>query len=181
MGAFRRLYGAGPGHLAALLVAFAFAGYAVYAIFQNAEPWQVLLWLALAVIVHDFVFLPLYTGAYRLAWRLGRVHQDKRRRVPVVHHLVVPTALSVLLLLAWLPLILRLSEGNYGPTTGMTQEPYLERWLAVTAALFVVSGVVYAVRAARVGRAPVADGGDRAADEPAEGDRPLATRPRDDA
>lgn len=150
MGAFRRLYGAGPGHLAALLVAFAFAGYALYAIFQDAEPWHVLLWLALAVIVHDFVFLPLYTGAYRLAWRLGRVHRDKRRRVPVMHHVVVPAMLSGLLLLVWLPLILRLSEGNYRPTTGMTQEPYLGRWLAVTAALFVVSGVAYAVRAARL-------------------------------
>ena len=131
--------------------------------------------------MHDIVFLPLYTGTYRLTWRLGRVHQDKRRRVPVVHHLVVPTVLSVLLLLAWLPLILRLSEANYRPTTGMTEEPYLGRWLAVTAALFVISGVVYAVRAARLRRAPVAEGGDRAADEPVEGDRPVPTRPRDDA
>ena len=38
MSAFRRLYGAGPGHLVVLLVAFAFAAYALYAIFQNAEP-----------------------------------------------------------------------------------------------------------------------------------------------
>jgi len=165
----RRVYGAGPGHLAMMVVAFAFAAYAIYAIFQNPSPWAVLLWLALAVIVHDFVFLPLYTGAYRLAWRTGGVERDKERRVPILHHLVVPTIISVLLLIVALPSVLRLSGALYRPTTGMTQEPFLWRWLALTGGLFAASAVVYALRRARLRRSPRAEGAEGVAEEPAEG------------
>jgi hypothetical protein len=167
--AFVRRYGSGPGHLAVLLFCFALSGYAAYGIFQNARPWSVILWLVGAIVVHDFVVLPLYTGAYRLAWRAGRVKRDKRRRVPVIHHVVVPTMLSGVLFLAWLPLILRLSEPAYRATTGMSQEPYLWRWLGVTAALFAGSALLYGLRALRLGRAPVAEGGERTGDEPAQG------------
>lgn len=148
MATFRRLYGRGPGHLAAMLVCFAMAGYAGYAIFENAKPWTVLLWLAGAIVVHDFVLLPLYTGMFWLASRAGRV-SGNRGRTLILYHLVAPAALSVLLFLAWMPLILRLSAGAYGPTTGMTQEPYLWRWLLLTAALFAGSGLLYGVRAWR--------------------------------
>lgn len=150
MATFRRLYGAGPGHLFAMLVCFAMTAYAGYGIFENARPLTVLLWLGGAVVAHDFVVLPLYTAAFWLISRVARTRGD-RRRAAIVHHLVAPTALSGLLFLVWMPLILRLSEGNYRPTTGMTQDPYLERWLGLTAGLFVISAVVYAVRVARPG------------------------------
>ncbi len=153
MAMFRRLYGRdGPGHPVAMLLTYAITGYAVWAIFQNAEPWTVLLWLGGAIVLHDFVFLPLYTAAYRLAWRVGGVDQDRRRRVIALQHLAVPFMVSLLLLLAALPLIFSLSPGIYRPTTGMTEEPYLERWLAMTGALFVLSGIAYAIRVRRAGR-----------------------------
>jgi hypothetical protein len=148
MRAFRRLYGRrGPGHLLAMLLTYAITGYAVWAIFQNPEPWTVLLWLGLAIAAHDFVFLPLYTAAYWLVRRVGdAADQDRRRRVIALQHVAVPVMVSVLLLLAALPLIFSLSSDLYRPTTGMTEEPYLERWLVFTGALFVLSGIAYAIR-----------------------------------
>lgn len=150
MSRFSRRYGRDSrSHLAAMLVTYAIAAYAVWAIFQGAKPWEVLLWLAGAIVLHDFVFLPLYTAAYGVARRAGGVQTDRRRRVIALQHLAVPSMLSLLLFLAALPLILKLSEANYRPTTGLTQEPYLERWLAVTGALFVLSALVYLVRIRR--------------------------------
>jgi hypothetical protein len=145
MAAFRRLYGRGPGHLAAMLVCLAMTAYAVGSLFQNARPWSVLLWLGAAVLVHDLVLLPLYTGAFWLASRAGRARGD-RGRTAILHHVAAPAALSALLFLVWLPLILRLSEASYRPTTGMTQEPYLSRWLLLTAALFVGSALLWGAR-----------------------------------
>ncbi len=155
MGGLRRLYGSGPVHLVAMLVCFAMAAYAAYSILQNAQPLSVVLWLAGAIVVHDFVLLPLYTGAFWLASRVGRGRRN-RRRTPVLYHLIAPAAFSALLFVTWLPLILRLSEGAYRPTTGMTQEPYLARWLLFTAALFAGSALLYGVRVLRARRSAVA-------------------------
>lgn len=150
---FRRLYGRdGPGHLLAMLLTYAITGYAVWALFQNPKPWTVLLWLGLAIVVHDFVFLPLYTALYRLARRLGGAGPDRRRRVIALQHVAVPFMVSFLVLLAALPLIMTLSPANYRPTTGMTQEPYLERWLVFTGALLLLSALAYVVRVRRATR-----------------------------
>jgi len=143
------LYGRGPGHAVAMLFAYAVTAYAVLSIFSNPKPWTVLLWMGGAIVAHDFVFLPLYTVVYRAARRLSGAGADRRRRILALQHVAVPAMLSLLLLLAWLPLILRLSEDNYRPTTGLTQEPYLGRWLAVTGALFLVSAGAYVLRARR--------------------------------
>lgn len=143
------LYGRGPGHIVAMLFAYGVTAYAILSIFANPKPWSVLLWLGGAIVAHDFVFLPLYTALYRGARRLGA---ERPGRVLALQHVAVPAMLSFLLFLAGLPLILQLSEANYRPTTGMTQDPYLGRWLAVTAALFVLSALAYALRARRAKR-----------------------------
>lgn len=148
MGLLRRVYDRGPSHALAMLFTYAVTAYALWAIFQNTAPWIVLLWLGGAIIVHDFVFLPLYTGVYRVMRGVAGAHAG-RRRVLALQHVAAPAIVSLLLLLMSLPLVLQLSEANYQPTTGMTQDPYLERWLAVTAALFVLSAIVFAVRARR--------------------------------
>lgn len=154
MRTFKRLYGRdATSHLPAMLVTYAITAYAVWAIFQGGRPWTVVLWLGGAIVAHDFVFLPLYTALYRLARRAGGAEPDRRRRVIALQHLAVPTMLSFLLFLAALPLILELSETAYRRTTGMPQEPYLERWLAVTAALFALSAIVYAIRVRGAGHA----------------------------
>jgi len=153
MRAFRRRYGRDATlHLPAMLLTYAIAAYAGWAIFEGARPWTVLLWLAGAIVAHDFVFLPLYTALHRLARRAGGAHPRRRRRVIALQHVAVPAMLSLLLLLAALPLVLELSETAYRVTTGMPQEPFLERWLAITAALFALSAIAYAIRVRRAAR-----------------------------
>ncbi len=114
--------GSGPGHL---LVAFCFsiAGYATYSVFANARPWSVLLWLAGAILVHDFVLLPLYTGAFWFASRAGRVRDDRRRQA-ILDHLVAP-AVSGLLFLGMDAADPAPVGGQLSPTTGLAQDPYL--------------------------------------------------------
>ena len=58
----------------------------------------------------------------------------------------IPVAFSPLLLLAFFPLILGLSEPGYHRASGLTTQPYLWRWLAVTGVLFAGSAIIYALR-----------------------------------
>ena len=60
----------------------------------------------------------------------------------------VPVAFSLLLLLAFFPLILGLS-GPLPPRQRADHQPYLWRWLAVTGVLFGGSAVLYALRCRR--------------------------------
>lgn len=55
-------------------------------------------------------------------------------------------------LLVFLPGIIRQGAPVYAAATGQTQDPFLGRWLLLTAAMFAVSAAVYGVRlaAARV-------------------------------
>ncbi len=55
-------------------------------------------------------------------------------------------AFSLLILLAFFPLILGLSGPEYHRASGLTTQPYLWRWLAVTGVLFAGSAVSYALR-----------------------------------
>ena len=64
---------------------------------------------------------------------------------PVINYVRVPAAFSLLLLLVWFPLILGLSAGTYHRASGLSAEPYLGRWLAVTGVLFLASAAAYAV------------------------------------
>ena len=72
--------------------------------------------------------------------------------MPALNHLRVTAALSLLLLALFAPLVLQRTESRYQAKTGMTEDPYLERWLAITAALFAASALAYAVRAVRARR-----------------------------
>ena len=138
---FRALYGSGPLHLLALLASLAISGYAASRLAQSDARWDILLWFVGAIALHDFVLFPLYTGLDRLAGgrRLGRG----------VNYVRVPVLLSLLLLLLFLPLILTLAPGTYESATGHEPESYLRNWLAVSAALFLVAGAAYALRARR--------------------------------
>jgi hypothetical protein len=128
---FRRLYGASPLHLTGLIACFAVAGYAAWRLL-GARPGAVLLWLVGAALLHDLVLAPLYTLLDRAGGRSGRP--------PWWNHVRFPAAISLLLLLIWFPEITRRSHG-YGATTGLDQSVYVDRWLAVCATLFVVSGL----------------------------------------
>ncbi|MFJ8438799.1 hypothetical protein [Kitasatospora griseola] len=150
--AFARWYGAGPLNLLALLASFALTGYAVQRLVAD-EPLKVVIWFVGAAVAHDLVLLPLYSIA-----DLSARSVLSRRREPVpagrwINYVRVPAFLSGLLLLAWFPLILRLSE-PYEGATGLSIDVYLGRWLAITGVLFAASAVALAfrLRRARHGR-----------------------------
>ncbi|HEX7746017.1 MAG TPA: hypothetical protein VF462_12235 [Micromonosporaceae bacterium] len=58
----------------------------------------------------------------------------------------MPALASGLLFLVFLPGILRQGRATYLATAGQDQQPYLGRWLAISVAFFVASGVAYAAR-----------------------------------
>ena len=65
---------------------------------------------------------------------------------PVINYVRIPVVFSLLLLMAFFPLILGLSEPEYHRASGLATQPYLWRWLAVTGVLFAGSAVIYALR-----------------------------------
>jgi hypothetical protein len=155
----RHWYGANPLHLLAMLAAFALAGYAVRAVIAAGQFRGFALWFAVAIVGHDLLLFPLYSLAdlsvqRLLPWRSSR----KRTRPapagqvpgpPLINYVRIPVGFSLLLLLAFFPLILGLSEPEYHRASGLTTQPYLWRWLAVTGVLFAGSAVLYALRCRR--------------------------------
>ncbi len=144
----RRWYGAGPLHLLALLASFALAGYAAVQLVPD-EPRKVLIWFVGAVVGHDLILFPLYALADRSLIDVARHREPVSGPARLaVNHIRFPVLLSGLLLLVWFPLVLGCTSG-YESATGQTTDPYLGRWLALTAALFLTSAVVYALRLRR--------------------------------
>jgi hypothetical protein len=170
----RHWYGAHPLHLLALLAAFALAGYAVRAVVATGQFRGFAIWFAVAIVGHDLLLFPLYSLAdlsvqRLLPWgaarrRAGRpaastpgtagapgtaTAADAVPGPPVINYVRIPVAFSLLILLAFFPLILGLSEPQYHRASGLTTQPYLWRWLAVTGVLFAGSAVLYALRCRR--------------------------------
>lgn len=154
-GRIRHWYGANPLHLLALLAAFALAGYAVRAVIAAGQFRGFAIWFAVAIVGHDLLLFPLYSLADQSVQRL--LPWTARRRQgrpgssaqvpgpPLINYVRIPVAFSLLLLLTFFPLILGLSEPEYQRASGLTTQPYLWRWLAVTGVLFAASAVVYAL------------------------------------
>lgn len=144
---WRDRYGASPLHLLTLLASFALAGYAALQLFRGPLAGRIAVWFLGAVLAHDLVLFPLYALADRSLTGLRR-RPSAPARSGAINFVRVPALLSGLLLLLFLPLILRHSEGAYGRASGLDQSPYLGHWLLLTGALFGGSAVAYAVRAA---------------------------------
>ena len=155
----RRWYGANPLHLLALLAAFALAGYAVHAVVAAGEWRGFAIWFVVAIIGHDLLLFPLYSLADLslrglLPGRPRRGHPGEAAampgsRPPALNYVRIPVMFSLLLLMAFFPLILGLSEGFYQPASGLGTQPYLWRWLGVTGVMFAISAVAYAWRTRR--------------------------------
>lgn len=141
-----RHYGAGPLHLLCLLACGVFSAYVVTRIHAEGGLVRIALWFVLALIVHDLVVWPLYALADHSALRTARRHPKPPPKVPWVNHLRVPAVISGVLLGISFPLVFRLSSGYYTASSGMSEAPYLGRWLLVTAILFTGSAVIYALR-----------------------------------
>jgi hypothetical protein len=152
----REVYGSGPLHLLTLVAGFALFGYALATIkpatLWNPNTWwqSIAVWFAASIIAHDLVLFPIYTFVDRIliAAQRDRGYAHRRLPVPVLNHLRVPTLAAGLTLLVFLPGIIEQGAPTYAAATGQTQDPFLGRWLLLTAALFATSAVVYAIRLA---------------------------------
>ncbi|MFI6824135.1 hypothetical protein ACIBJE_24820 [Micromonospora sp. NPDC050187] len=145
---FRRGYGAAPWHLLLLLGCFALTGWIALRLSGEPTAGRMLLWFLGAVIVHDLLLFPVYA----LVDRTLRAVMGRPDRRSALNHVRVPALASGLLLLVYLPGILGLGGDTYTAATGLIPQPLLARWLAVSAAIFAVSAIVYARRWARLGR-----------------------------
>ena len=148
----RRLYGGSPLHLLAAIASFALAGYAFLQIVDTPTALATLAWFAAAILLHDLLAFPLYSALNLLAFRTlagGVSSRDAERRVPLINHLRIPAALCGLALLLFFPLILGLSSANYEKDAGLGTGVFLQRWLALCAALFLGSALIYALRLRR--------------------------------
>jgi hypothetical protein len=145
---FRAAYGSHPLHLLSLVAGFALFGYVVVtitpaALWNHRTWWQsILVWFAVAIIAHDLVLFPLYALADRILLASNRF----RLRIPPVNYIRVPTLGSGLTLLMFLPGIIKQGAPTFHAATGLTQDVFLGRWLLLTAVMFGVSAIVYAVR-----------------------------------
>jgi hypothetical protein len=153
--AFGRYYGSGARHLLTMVSGLALAGYVV-AVFTPATLWNphtwwqsIAVWFAAAVVAHDLVLFPLYALADRLLFART---QRREPRVALRNHLRIPALGSGLTLLVFLPGIIEQGRPTYLAATGQTQQPFLARWLVLTAVMFAASAAGYAVRIALAGQ-----------------------------
>jgi hypothetical protein len=151
MAAIRDRYGSSVLHLLAVLATMAVAGYAFVAIVARPNAINVLLWFGGAIIAHDLIAFPLYSGLALIAGRAGGLDNERLdvRRAAALNHVRVPALLSAFALVVWFPLILGLSADRYRDDTALSASIYLGRWLLLTAALFAGSAIVYALRLRR--------------------------------
>jgi hypothetical protein len=141
---FARLYGARWWHLAVLTALLVGTAYVVSRLLGDPALFRIAVWFVGAAVVWDLLLGPLFALADR-----GLRATAGRGGVRALNHVRVPALLSLLLLLVWAPLVLQRSEPVYRAKSGLLQDPYLDRWLAVTAVLFAASALVWAVGALR--------------------------------
>ena len=135
--------------LVALLASFAIAGYAGIRLLAG-NPIGISAWFIGNAVAHDLVLFPLYAGldAALVMLLRRRPRLATMAGVQWLNYLRIPVAVSALLLLVWSPLILRTSDTAYHAASGLSAQPFLPRWLAVTGALFAISAATLAVRIA---------------------------------
>jgi hypothetical protein len=141
-----------------MLGGFALLGYVVVVAKPSTlwkpegEWWQsVLVWFVAAFIAHDLVLFPIYALADRI---LGSLTTSRRRQpaVSAGNYLRVPTLGSGLILLIFFPGIIKQGAPLFHADTGLSQQPFLGRWLLLTVAMFGTSALFYALRRATTRR-----------------------------
>ncbi len=150
---FRAVYGSHPLHLLTLIAGFALFGYVLATIkpatLWNPNTWwqSIIVWFAAAIIAHDLVLFPVYALVDRILLAGSRIRPPRSETsVPVLNYVRVPALGAGLTLLMFLPGIIEQGAPTYAAATGQTQEPFLGRWLLLTAAMFAASAVLYAIR-----------------------------------
>lgn len=154
---FARLYGAHPVHLLTMLAGLAMLGYIVVTVkpvtLWNPDVWwqSIVVWFAAAVVAHDLLLFPLYALADAVLSANPR-RRTSAPRVPARNHIRIPALGAGLTLLMFLPGIIEQGAETFHAATGQSQQPFLGRWLLLTAAMFTCSAIAYAVRLFRVQR-----------------------------
>lgn len=143
----RERYGEGPLHLISVIASFAIATYAFLELANQPGPLSFALWFGGAIVAHDLIAFPLYSALGLLAGRAAGIAEERGARA--LNYVRVPAVLSGLLLVVWFPFILGLSESTYEAASGLDGERFLGQWLLISAALFALSGVIWAVRSRR--------------------------------
>jgi hypothetical protein len=146
---FRYEYGHGPVHLLAAIACFAISAWALaQALDVLASPGNFVIWLLGSIIAHDFLLLPVYSLLGLVAARSLRTeHSPTRLRIAALNHLRVPALLSGLALLVWFPVVAGAGSDTFTRASGLSNDIYFERWLALSAALFLGSALLLALRA----------------------------------
>lgn len=160
LAAFRRVYGSRPLHLLTMLAGFALLGYVTVTatpstLWKPEGAWwhSMVLWFVAAFIAHDLVMFPIYALADRVLGSRTRLPRHRREaRVPLRNYVRVPALGSGLLFLIFFPGIIRQGAALYFDDTGLTQEPFLGRWLMLTSIMFGVSALTYGTQSALAGR-----------------------------
>lgn len=158
---FRDVYGSTPVHLLTMVSGFALLGYLIFTagpftLWKPEGTWwkSMTLWFAAAIVFHDLVLFPIYALADRLL--SPPANRRSKPRVSARNHLRVPALGSGLILLIFSPDIIKQGAEKYFEDTGLTQEPFLGRWLMLTAIMFGASAVIYGVRIISAHRRAVA-------------------------
>ena len=148
----RRLYAVRAFHVLILLAALALTGYTVSVLgvdnLVNPEVWwqSIVVWFAVAIIAHDLILFPLYALADRvLDLRRSPPAERVTARPPATNYVRLPTLASGLLFVVFFPGIIEQGAAAYQTATGLTQAPFLSRWLAITAVLYLAAALWYAV------------------------------------
>jgi hypothetical protein len=142
-----------------LVAGFALMGYILITIkptaLWNPNTWwqSILVWFAAAIVAHDLVLFPVYALVDRILVAGTRIRPRGEPTVPVLNYLRIPALGAGLTLMMFLPGIIAQGAPAYAAATGQTQEPFLGRWLLLTAAMFAVSAAAYSVRLALSRRA----------------------------
>ncbi len=137
----RKLYGSHPLHLVGHVALFVLAAYAIVQIFTLGAAGNAMVWLIGAVLLHDAILWPVYSGVDGAGSRL--------LGPGAINYVRIPLGLSLLLLLVFSPEILGKGANAYRNASGQTYDGYLARWLVVSAALFVISAIVFIARRRR--------------------------------
>jgi hypothetical protein len=155
---FARIYGARPLHLLAMVACFALWGSVILVAgpttFLNTDVWwqSIAVWFIGGAVLHDLVLFPLYAVAdwsLRTGLRASKgLSLDRITDVPAINYVRLPVLGTGLTFLMFFPGIIEQGAVFYVNATGLTQEPFLGRWLLLVGAMFGTSAMAYALRAA---------------------------------
>lgn len=150
-----RAYGASGWHLALMVLSLTVAAYVLatlgWSALWNPESWwqSIAVWFVGAVLLHDLVLFPVYALVDRGLRTLDARRARPRSPVPVLNYLRMPTMVAAFTFVMFFPGIVQQGADKFRSASGLTQDPFLERWLLLVAASYLLSALLYGAAVAR--------------------------------